>query len=387
MRLPIHKKRQTVLCAKGSYSILATTLILVCLSLPSNASVREIIADSTYIMGDGETPTFAESMALQKAKQSAIEQAGTYIESFTEVKNLRLTTDEIRTIASGLIEAETLEKKRVLEGDGLRVYVKIRAKVTTENMSQLVPRVKGGSAVADFKQLQNSFAQLMNELETLKRQVADTRNESERIDVLNKIREVEKEFRVVESNERAFHKRFISGQELSGLVEARLREEERKQQEAERKLQMQKLALERVLKCLSENGHTIDIGPPVPQVALNSQMVRLRFVVKAMATPQAKEAILSLDKTLGPNPGPFGNEADEKIVEVLDALTLILTVTLKDGKQYVAQQAKFHNFKSPRTYDLRSLANDHPREQELFIDIPRHLVGAVSSVEASITPQ
>ena len=29
-------------------------------------------------MGEGETPSFAEAMVLQKAKQTALEQAGTY---------------------------------------------------------------------------------------------------------------------------------------------------------------------------------------------------------------------------------------------------------------------------------------------------------------------
>jgi len=38
-------------------------------------------------MGDGETPGVAESRALLQAKRIALEQAGTYVESYTKVEN------------------------------------------------------------------------------------------------------------------------------------------------------------------------------------------------------------------------------------------------------------------------------------------------------------
>jgi hypothetical protein len=53
------------------------------------AETKEIISEGTYNMGDGETPSVAESRALLKAKQIAVEQAGTYVESYSKVKNIR----------------------------------------------------------------------------------------------------------------------------------------------------------------------------------------------------------------------------------------------------------------------------------------------------------
>ena len=49
--------------------------------------VKEIISEGTYNMGDGETPGVAESRALLQAKRIALEQAGTYVESYTKVEN------------------------------------------------------------------------------------------------------------------------------------------------------------------------------------------------------------------------------------------------------------------------------------------------------------
>jgi len=55
--------------------IVAAFLLL----LPSFAlaETKEIISEGTYNMGDGETPTVAESRALLQAKRTAVEEAGT----------------------------------------------------------------------------------------------------------------------------------------------------------------------------------------------------------------------------------------------------------------------------------------------------------------------
>lgn len=61
---------------------------------PVHADTKTLTADAPYIMGDGETPDFAEARTLQKAKQIALEEAGTYVQSYTKVQNLDLTTED-----------------------------------------------------------------------------------------------------------------------------------------------------------------------------------------------------------------------------------------------------------------------------------------------------
>ncbi|MEW6542328.1 MAG: hypothetical protein AB1411_01820 [Nitrospirota bacterium] len=102
-------------------SAILTLPILLSLSLPlpAHADTKVLTAEGTYTMGEGETMTFAESMALQKAKQVALEQAGTYVESYTKVQNYQLTAEEIQTIAGGVLQVEVLDKTRTLVGDGI----------------------------------------------------------------------------------------------------------------------------------------------------------------------------------------------------------------------------------------------------------------------------
>ena len=72
-------------------------IVLVRLSPAVQAETKTILSEAIYSMGDGETPSFAEAMVLQKAKQGALEEAGTYVESYTKVRNLDLNAEEIQT--------------------------------------------------------------------------------------------------------------------------------------------------------------------------------------------------------------------------------------------------------------------------------------------------
>jgi hypothetical protein len=104
---------------------LASLFILI-IPFIAHAETKVLTTEATYTMGDGETPSFAEAMVLQKAKQLALEQAGTYVESYTKIQNLDLTVEEIQTIAGGVVQVDVLEKKKSLVGDGDRESRRIK---------------------------------------------------------------------------------------------------------------------------------------------------------------------------------------------------------------------------------------------------------------------
>lgn len=74
------------------------------LGVPSAAAApRTITAEGTYVMGDGDTQKDAREAARKEAMRAAVEQAGVYVESYTEAKNLTLTKDEVRTVAGTIL--------------------------------------------------------------------------------------------------------------------------------------------------------------------------------------------------------------------------------------------------------------------------------------------
>jgi len=195
-------------------SWLLAFLLALATPLSAHADTKVLTAEGTYTMGEGETMTFAESMALQKAKQMALEQAGTYVESYTKVQNYQLTAEEIQTITGGVLQVEVLEKTRTLIGDGLKFFVKTKATVTTDKIADLAQRIKGKNVAEEYKKLQEDYAKLGQEVERWKQLVAKAPPGPEREAALDQIREREKAFAAAQRSEESFFQRLIAGDAL-----------------------------------------------------------------------------------------------------------------------------------------------------------------------------
>ncbi|MBI5892312.1 MAG: tetratricopeptide repeat protein [Deltaproteobacteria bacterium] len=177
---------------KYIFAIIITLLLF--LPLHASAQIKEIIAEGTYNMGDGETPTVAESRALLQAKRTALEQAGTYVESYTKVENMQVTKDEIQVLASGIMEVEILDKKRTVVGDGFRFWVKIKARVNPDKIAEMAKRVKEKSVIEDYKKIQQAYDKSQKDIEELKKQLAGAKGEKEKKQAAAKITDEERLF-------------------------------------------------------------------------------------------------------------------------------------------------------------------------------------------------
>ncbi len=176
----------------------AVALWLTCASTVGWAGTKEILAEGAYNMGDGETPSVAESRALLQAKRLAVEQAGTYVESYSKVNNLQLTEDEIQVLASGLMEVTILDKKRSIVGNGFHFSVKIRAIVHPDKVEEMAKRVKEKSAAGDYKKVQEAYDKSQKEIEILKRQLAQAKSDKEKTQVEARITDEERFFQATE---------------------------------------------------------------------------------------------------------------------------------------------------------------------------------------------
>lgn len=98
-------------------------------------------ATGEYSMGDNDTRTDAKRLALLDAKRLALERAGTYIESITEVKNLALAKEEIRAYTAGIVEVVELATRTVLEGHTTVIRVDVTAKIDTDTIGRQIAKV------------------------------------------------------------------------------------------------------------------------------------------------------------------------------------------------------------------------------------------------------
>lgn len=225
-----------------AFRLVSLCVLLLASVSPAYADAKTLTADASYIMGDGETPDFAEARALQKAKQTALEEAGTYVQSYTKVQNLDLTTEEIQTVAGGVLQVEVLEKTRSLVADGLHFYTKIKTTVTTDKMEELVRHIKGKNVAEQYTQLQAEYARLSRELEDWKQRVAKTPQGRERDAALDHIREGAKAFTLVQQREGEFFEHLVSGKQL---VESPSRDKE---------------VIDELVNMIVTNGYVVMVG-------------------------------------------------------------------------------------------------------------------------------
>ncbi|MCK6501238.1 MAG: hypothetical protein L6Q38_17290 [Nitrospira sp.] len=156
---------------KGLHAVLTLPIgVAVALLLPAigMAAIEEIDASARFHLGDNDTKLDGHRLALMQAKRTALEKAGTYVESISEVKDFQLTRDEIRTYSAGILSVEeTQEPKWEMVGRNLEVTVYVRVRVDRDDVARKIATLrKDKDATLELKEARQK--QLENE-----RKIAD----------------------------------------------------------------------------------------------------------------------------------------------------------------------------------------------------------------------
>ena len=99
------------------------------------AEIVPIEAEGNYILSvdfSENIPT-AKEYALEKARQSAVEQAGIYVQSHSELQNSKLLMDKVTVIAGAILEVLNDDYRLNVSSDGktIEVICTIKARVDT----------------------------------------------------------------------------------------------------------------------------------------------------------------------------------------------------------------------------------------------------------------
>lgn len=111
--------------------LLAVYLIALLSCAWTNASageVRTFRKEIRQVMGSAISQDDARIAAIARAKREALEEAGTYLESFSVVHNAILEQDEILALSSGVLKAVIVEEQPFLEAGvfGILVVAEVR---------------------------------------------------------------------------------------------------------------------------------------------------------------------------------------------------------------------------------------------------------------------
>jgi tetratricopeptide (TPR) repeat protein len=135
-------------------------------------TTKTVIAESQYVMADGDTLASAEEKVIQRAQRKAVEEAGVYLESTFhdfekefQGRTFRKTSWELRTITAAITETEILESRRSFENDRPVFFVRIRASVDLQHLADAVRRLQSEAQLArHFRELQQENQHLRAQL-------------------------------------------------------------------------------------------------------------------------------------------------------------------------------------------------------------------------------
>ena len=128
-------------------------------------AIRVVTATADYRMGDHDTRMDATRMAIEAAKRQALEQVATYLESVTEVKNLDVTRDEIRTYTAGIVTVLNQQTRTRLEDGGVVIHVDLTAQVDQDEVILAI------NALRENERATQELASLRTEAEQLRQQL------------------------------------------------------------------------------------------------------------------------------------------------------------------------------------------------------------------------
>jgi hypothetical protein len=160
--------------------LLVASLFLVTVPTRGHAAIKEIDAHATYHLGDNDSKLDGHRLALLEAKRSALEKAGTYVESITEVKDYQLTRDDIKTYSAGILHVEeTKDPEWQMEGHNLEVTVYVKVSVDDDDVARKIGALrKDQDATQQLKESRTQVEQNEHKVAEINRQLKKTKKGS-----------------------------------------------------------------------------------------------------------------------------------------------------------------------------------------------------------------
>ena len=119
---------------KKAVAILSLPLAFLC-TVP-NAEAKQVTVEATgqYTVGDGpdENISAAKERARVDAMRMAAEQGGVFVESITQVRDAKLTKDEVNVITAQVMQVAKETMQPVVEGTCVKYVCKIVATIDTD---------------------------------------------------------------------------------------------------------------------------------------------------------------------------------------------------------------------------------------------------------------
>ncbi len=192
-------------------------------SSTADAEIQTYTGEGTYIMSEGENLGVAKERAKADAMRNACEQAGTFVESTTQVANLMVTKDEIITMTGGIVklleDPQYAPLKELDNLEGVLIHVTVKVSIDSEDVLKWLNKTSGERAqlVSQMEALRKSNDEQARQIAELKAQLAQAQSESERQQIAQSFASEENKFMSNQNVEAAWE--LESDDNFNGAIE------------------------------------------------------------------------------------------------------------------------------------------------------------------------
>jgi hypothetical protein len=124
-------------------------MLVLSLAVPALASaqVQTFTATHTYILGDRDSKEDARQRCLLETKRKILEQAGVYIESASEVKDLQLTKDTITSFTAAVMQVKDTKEEVGFQHGHMTLTLTTTAQVDLDDVRKQLAARQGDAWV------------------------------------------------------------------------------------------------------------------------------------------------------------------------------------------------------------------------------------------------
>ncbi len=143
-------------------------------------ATRVVTVSSDYRMGAHDSRSDAVRVAIESAKRQAIEQVATYLESVTEVRNLDVTREEIRSYSGGIVVVLDQQTSTRMEDGAVVIHVDLTAQVDHNEVVQAITALRQNEdAKQELVSLRSETDQLRQQLDAANQALATAQSQEQ----------------------------------------------------------------------------------------------------------------------------------------------------------------------------------------------------------------
>ena len=156
-------------------------MVIAFLFLTATAFAEKVtfVKEYNYNASDLDSKVSSRTIALEQVKRLLLEELGTYLISETEVKNFRLTKDQITTYSAGVVSAEVVDEK----WDGKTYYLKAKVSADPAEVAKSLQNIVNDKQKSkELEDVRKKASEFSKEIERLKKELAIAKADTKKID-------------------------------------------------------------------------------------------------------------------------------------------------------------------------------------------------------------